>query len=481
MFKRAGSGSMLLVTRALGLRRTFFSEWNTRPPVVVDAGLVLAVLRVLGIRVADFARGLDSPATGAAIWEGGPEPVEERATPATRRAVALAYRRMRAELGINVAGLGDVEAGEPTAVEVSGPTAASAVEVSHRTAAAGSDPGPGPTLGAEWLEDLDGRRHTEPETVIRELADHLHQVEPALLPRALGIWGSALWITIELEAAAYVNLRALRLAAAAGDEATVANLLQRRAHIMGDAGDHGRALAFADLAAAIFDRIGDQAGRGRAAVDQSRWLHYLDRPREGDRAAKRALELLPEKSLPRSRFAAYSYRSLCCLDLGEHRRAQGFAEAAEKLPVIPWDRGKLSWIRANIARKLGDRSEAVEHLRRGAETFRTLHYGDTLLISLQLVQALLEDEQPAEALRVCTTMHPLTRPLERNPILSGALAELLRLAVAGRVSLDIVRRVRAKVERERNRKDARARHAWRALAVRASRAVPAPAQTVERP
>ncbi len=459
MFKRAGPGSMLRVTRALGLRRTIFSEWKTRPPVVVDAGLVVAVLRVLGIRVADFARGLDSPATGAAIWEGGRDPVEERATIATRRAVALAYRRMRAELGIDLAA-GDLDASD---VEADGCPAGGSVEVSPP--AAPTDPGPGPARGAEWLEDLDGRRHTEPRAVVRELEDHLHQVEAALLPRALGVWGSALWFLIELEAAAYVNRRALRLAAAAGDEATVADLLQRRAHIMGDAGDHGRALAYTDLAAGIFDRIGDQAGRGRAAVDAGQWLAYLDRLREAIEAAERALELLP-KSLPRSRFAAHTVVCHCCLEIGKTGRAQDAAEAAERLPVVPWDRGKLSWLRAIISRKLGNRSEAREHLRRGAETFRTLHAGDALLISLELVQALLEDSQPAEALQICRGLFDLVEPVRANPIISGALAELLRVTLSGKgIPLDLVRRIRVRIERERNRKSARARRAWRALAV----------------
>ena len=191
------------------------------------------------------------PAAGEELWEG-PEPVEERATPATHRAVAIACRRMRAELGLDI-DAGDVEVEDK-------PTASAAAEVSAD---------PGASLGAEWLEDLDGRRRTEPAAVIAELAAHLHQVEAAHLPRALGIWGSALWVQIDLGAAAYVNQRALGLAQAASDDAAVADLLQRRAHVIADAGDHRRALALTDLAAGIFDRIGDPPGRGMAAGNQA--------------------------------------------------------------------------------------------------------------------------------------------------------------------------------------------------------------------
>ena len=132
-------------------------------PVRSDSGP-----RVYGVRqTRDAIERKRGRLAGGEIWEG-PEPVEERATNATRRAVALASRRMRDELGLDV-DAGDFEEGETT---VSGD--------------------PGPPLGAEWLDDLDGRRQTEPEAVIAELAAHLHRVEPALLPRALGIWGSAL-------------------------------------------------------------------------------------------------------------------------------------------------------------------------------------------------------------------------------------------------------------------------------------------------
>ena len=155
---------MTRVVRELGLNRSYFTQRWSRPPATFDAGLLVVALRSLGVDVAHFFREIYPAAAGGEIWEG-PEPVEERATNATRRAVGLASRRMRDELGLVVeVDAGDVEGGE--------------------TAVSGD---PGPSLGAEWLEDLDGRRQTEPEAVIAELAAHLHRVEPALLLRALGI------------------------------------------------------------------------------------------------------------------------------------------------------------------------------------------------------------------------------------------------------------------------------------------------------
>ncbi|MEE8525817.1 MAG: hypothetical protein V3T72_17920 [Thermoanaerobaculia bacterium] len=56
---------------------------------------------------------------------------------------------------------------------------------------------------------------------------------------------------------------------------------------IGALGDHRQALTFAELAAGIFARLGDQAGEGRALVDAARWLHYLGQRRESIAAHQR--------------------------------------------------------------------------------------------------------------------------------------------------------------------------------------------------
>jgi tetratricopeptide (TPR) repeat protein len=445
-FRRAGFGAMARVTQELGLRRSYFSEKSSRPPQIFDVGVLLAALESLGADVAVFFRELYPAAAGSEeLWEG-PEPVEDRAPPAIRRAVRLAGERMRTELGLAVH-VGDLEGGEATG-----------------GGSAGTSADPGPRLGAEWLEALDP--HNRPEEAVVNLAAHIHEVEPAHLPRALALWSSALRILFELEAAAFLNLRALRLARAAGDDAAVADLLQRRAHIMADAGDHGRALALAEQAGGIFDRLGDRAGRGRAAVDQGMFLHYLERSREAIVVTERARKLLPE-SLPRNHFAALVGIGLCHMKLQDFQKALDAVEAASRLPVGRWDQGKLEWLKGSICYKLGIQGEAEQHLRQGVEIIQEFHHGEASLVSLELVQLLLEQGNISEAGQITSSMMcQLVTPFEKSPILSGALAELLRLAASGRgLSLSVVRRVHAIIERESKRPDAKARRAWRALAV----------------
>ena len=310
--------------------------------------------------------------------------------------------------------------------------------------------------------------------MIAELAAHLHQVEAAHLPRALGTWGSALWAQIDLEVAAYLNRRALRLARAAGDAATVADLLQRRGYIMAHGGDHRRALALAEQAGGIFDRIGDRAGRGRAAVDQGLHLYYLRRWRAAIEAHRRAAELLPPQSLPRNRFAAYLGSGFCYLELGDLNRARRSAEDGREIldqaetqgiPDDPWDRGRLVWFTGSLCWKMGELCKAEQNFSEAVAIFQRLHYGTTALVLLYLAEVQLEQGKGREAWQTCGAIRPLLRPLERNPIISGALVELLRLGERG-LSLDKVQKVRAVIERQSKGRDTGARRAWRALVVR---------------
>ncbi len=436
LFRRAGRGAMARAARSLGLHRTFYSQRHHRQRF--DLGAFLATLRKLDISPAAFFAELKGGADPC-LWG----PAAERSTPDTRRAVRLAYRRMRAELaGVDL--VAELEDG---------------ADVDEITAAAG-----GPPLGAAWLEDLAGRRLDEPETVAAELAAGVDQVAAELLPRALGVWSSALRLVLELETAAHLNRWAVRLAQAAGDSSTVADLYIRRSYIVADLGDHGRALTLAELAAGIFARLGDQADEGRALVDCGRWLHYLGRHRESVAAHQRALELLPE-SLKGYRFGASQGLGIVHLHRGELAAAERCAELAEPLAVDLDDyaRAKVLLLRSRIARKLGRLDDSEGNLRRALDIFRGVHLGEAALAAVELVQVILEQGKPGEARQVCESIHSLLEPLERNPIIAAAVGELLTASFSGSLALNLVKRIKTRIKDAAE--DAAARRRWRALAV----------------
>jgi tetratricopeptide (TPR) repeat protein len=426
-FRQAGHGSMARTARSLGLRPKFFSGSRKR----LDVGLLIRSLRELGVSPADFFAEL----------EGRGVPLGERSTEETHRAVRMAYRRMRAELsGVDL--VAELEGGGAAGGEI--PAAVGAL------------------LGAKWLAGLDGRRQDAPEVIAGEIVANLHQLEPALLPRALGVWCSALRLVLELEVAADLNTWALRLAKAAGDSATVADLYIRRGYVVADAGNHLQALTFAELATGIFARLDDQVGMGRALVDCGRWLHYLGRIPAAIQAAKRALELLPGTE-GEYRFSVLHGLGLIHLNSGKLDEAERDAKFLEPLAKSAEEKAKLLWLRASICRKSGCLDESTALFHQVIEKFRGLHVGEAALAAVELVRVLLEQGKPGEARQVCRSLFPLLEPLEPNPIISAAFGELLQTGAFGSLSLDLVKRVKAKLEDAR--RDVKARQQWRALKV----------------
>ncbi len=421
---------MSRIARTLGLHGTFYSEKRHRRRF--DVGVLVTTLRELGVSPATFFAELEG--SSSSLWG----PIAEHSTPDIRRAVRLAYRRMRTELG----GVDLVAELEDNNLDEEPPTVTD------------------PPLDAAWLEGLDGRRQDAPEEVAAEVAAGLDRVEAAVLPRALGVWGSACCLLLELETAAYLNRWAVRLAEAAGDSTMAADLYLRRGNIIADAGNHQMALTLGELAIGIFARIGSIEEKGRALVSCGRWLHYLGRHRESIEASQQALDLLPD-SAPQYRLAAYCNLAHVYLAIGEPHEAQRCQFLAE--PFVQFadsqDRAKVHWLRATVSRQLGQLAESEQYYRQSLEMFRRLHHGEAALCGVELVRVVIEQGKPAEAARICQELWPLLEPLQSNRIVEAAVGELLRAGARGSLSLDLVRQVKARLEGER------ARRPWRALEV----------------
>ena len=432
-FRRAGHGSMQRTVRRLELHRTYYSAPRDR----FDVGVLRATLRELDVSPGAFFAELEG---GAGGMLGALDRARERSTPETRQAVRKVYRRMRAELpGVDL--VAELEDGAGTVAATP------------------------PALGMEWLEGLDARRQDEPEAVSAAIVAGLDQVEPALLPRALGVWCSALRLTLELEAAAYLNRWALRLAEAAGDSATVADLYRLKGFIIADAtGDYRQALVLAELAVGIFTTIGDQIGIGRTLVDCASRLHYLSRIPEAIHAARQALDVLPENET-RHRLAALHSLGLLYLDCGSLAEAEGCVSSAEPLAEDAglMNQGKLRWLRGLIAHKRTQLLEAERDLRQAFDIFRQIHPGEAALSAVDLIKVLLKSEKPGEARQTCWSMLPLLGPLEENPIICAAVGDLVRTGLHGVLTLDSTREIEARIKAEQ-RKNARTRRQWHALA-----------------
>ncbi len=327
-------------------------------------------------------------------------------------------------------------------------------------------PGISTTTRAE-LENLDELRYEHPERALCRLVPAADRLPDELVVRWLAVTGSAYRLRAGQREEIEADLRrahgylkvALWIAQKASDAVGEADVLQRLAYVVGDRGDHRQALELAELAGGIYDRIGDQAGRGTAHVVQGMHLHYLGRHYEAIEAQTRALELLPPDAA-RLRYAAYQHLGSFAAALNDLDAAERYATQAGELlhAVEPRTAATLLWLRAAIAARRGSPT-AAELYRQALDLLHGVHYADAALVTVELVRVLILQGHLDEAHRTALTVRQLVIPLQRNRHVSAALAELIR---GGRQALTLARveRVRAALEQ------ARTRPGWRTFKVR---------------
>jgi len=297
----------------------------------------------------------------------------------------------------------------------------------------------------------DQQRYQEPQEVVKLTEWAADHVELPLLPRLLGVAGSALRLLILLDEAEHTIHAGIEIAELQGDRAAVGKLLQRLSYIVGDRGDRVESLRLAERAALVFLRIRDWSGLGKATVEQGIWLYHLKRYQESIEAHKAALDLMPE-SCPRYRCTAYQYLGLNWRQIGEPQKAMQYLIEAESVAVAAgieeWARSKLIWLRARIHTDLGELDQAVLLLSVVVESFRDLHPGEAALATCDLVRVHLLRKQPEYAYLAATSMRALLEPLRHNKIISAAIGDLLGCSQAG-LTLALVKRVQARIEDER--------------------------------
>jgi len=348
--------------------------------------------------------------------------------------------------------------------------------------------------GRPYLDELDRLRYRDPRRVVELAEGVVEHVAPELLPRLLGIAGSAYRILLELDHAEHAIVAGLELArecsdaecsdaecsdaecsdaecsdaecsdtecsdAECSDATACGELMQRLAYVAAERGDVAEALQLTREATIPYLEAGDLAGVGRCFVDLGRWLFDLGRTREAVRQQEAALGYLPAAER-RNRFTAHQCLGLYHLQLGHPGRAREHAAAAAELvaELGDWPRAKLLWLRASIDVELGELERAEAALAEAVEIFRRIHHGETALVTIDRVRLQLLRGRPDEAHETARTMLRLVEPLSGNRVVAAAVAELLRVGAAG-LELRRVEAVRVKIE------EARERRGWRSLAV----------------
>lgn len=307
------------------------------------------------------------------------------------------------------------------------------------------------SVGMGFLDSLDRQRYQEPAKAVSLALWAVDHVELSLLPRLLGIAGSASRLLIQLNEAEHAIHAGIEMAERTNDRSALGNLLQRLSYVVADCGDRVEALKLAESAALVFLRLGDWEGLAKATVEQGIWLYYLKRFEESIEAHKSALDLLPE-NCSRYRCTIHQYLGLNCRELHHPRQAMEHLTDAESVAaaaeIEEWAQSKLTWLRARIHADLGELDQAASLFAAVVETFRDLHPGEAALATCELVRIQILRKQPEEAYLAATSMRVLIEPLRHNKIISAAIADLLRCSQAG-LTLALVKQVQARIESER--------------------------------
>jgi tetratricopeptide (TPR) repeat protein len=328
-------------------------------------------------------------------------------------------------------------------------------EARRRTQSASTKRG---VLDIAFLESLEEQRHHDAEEVPRLALWAVDRIDLTLLPRLLGISGSAFWSLLQLDEAEHSIHTGIEIAQASNDRAALADLLNRLSYVISARGDWHEALRIAEKAAVTGLRVGIRDEVGRSLVAQGIWLYYLNRALESIEAMKAALDYLSPDSR-RNRFAVFQVSGLAHQVLGENRTALNNVDAAQHMlpPDNEWARGKLLWLKGKITADLGQWDEAALILEEVGQIFSKLHYGEAALATCELVRLRLIQGRYETAHETATRMRALLEPLRSNKVISAAISDLLRHGQAG-LTLALIQRVMAQIKGEQEKG-----HTWRSM------------------
>ncbi|MEM7582868.1 MAG: tetratricopeptide repeat protein [Acidobacteriota bacterium] len=311
-----------------------------------------------------------------------------------------------------------------------------------------------------YLEQLDALRYDHAVAAAKRatvaLVDFIPQLPGTAKERislyclGLGIFGSARRHKGEYTSATRALRQALVLAQRAKLRRDTGNLLLRASYLLKDHAQFERAKQLLGEALVIFTRLGSHSDMGRALVDHGMMLCHSGDFEGAILDLRQALDHIAEAGpeLHRYRLSAYQMLAYAHQELGQLEAAEaclerGVSQFGEGHAV---DEAKLRWSQALVAYERGgfERSEA---LLRSAQEVLAEREGpiQSAIISLDLIAALLAQEKRDEATGLAESMAQLVTKLRDNRWAEATLVELIRTAVAGRLSRQMVHAIKEKL------------------------------------
>ena len=281
------------------------------------------------------------------------------------------------------------------------------------------------SLGRVWLEEMDEQRYTDAPGVVMEFDQHLEEIEPELVPLALGVLGSALRLDFWYARAE----RCIQLGQECADEvldhSTAGDLHLRMTMVKWDKGEQDEAFAQNGLAFARFLEAGDEVGEARATVDKAGLLLYRGEFARSIKVVAPALDRLPKN---RNKAAALYGLAHCHMQLGNLERANRFLVRVLEMPLSTLYLGKTKWSLGSLRYLEKNYNAAASCLFEARELIRELAPVDSALITIDLCEVFLTAGEIGQAKAEARGMMQFIEPLRARTPLAEAAARGLALA-----------------------------------------------------
>lgn len=274
----------------------------------------------------------------------------------------------------------------------------------------------------------------------------------------LAAWASARRKCDDPDSALWALLVCLKTTEKFSEFAQLGDLYQRLALCYSNHfSDYEGALAITHQALAEHCTAGNSAGAARALVDRGVWLFYLGSYQHSIEAHHRALESLPAAEI-NHRYTCFecvanAYRALGRPALMHRaiRQAETLVGRAGRLHTIT-----LRWLQGSVAAEARQFEVAERAFHECCELYVEHSPVNASLVTLELVNLYLCHGRTQEAHGTATAMFRFIEPLERYPLASAAITELVAQASFARLTEDLLMVTQGEIMRARVPRSTRA-------------------------
>jgi tetratricopeptide (TPR) repeat protein len=240
---------------------------------------------------------------------------------------------------------------------------------------------------------------------------------------------------------------------------TEAEILSFLASLRNSQGRFEEAALLLDRVIEVYRTGKERHLEGRAMIQKGLALGYGGKYGKAIRLIRSGLSRIDLYREPRLAVAAWHNLVVYLTESGRHREALETLEEHQQLYVVHGDQMHLvrfNWLKGMITRDLGRLDEAEAALRDARDAFIARDIGfDAALVSLDLAMVYLLRGDHGQVKRLAAEMVPI---FESRDVHQEAIAALLifqQAAEAERVSLELLGRIAAWLERSRRDPDAR--------------------------